>query len=102
MNNLAAVIVPPVVPYYGYYGGIDINLLPTWGIAIWMFVVTLLLVALSIAGYQANKLEFCDTTCGADKGFRIIAIIIDIIAFGAYILCGWFYYICIDELISRF
>lgn len=103
MNNLAAVIVPPVVPYYGYYGGIDIGYLTTGGIIGLMIVVALILAMLCVMVYILNKEEFSMfEKYGVDIEMRIMAILIDILSVVAIIACGFFYYICIDELISRF
>lgn len=101
MNNLAAVIVPPVVPYYGYYGGIDIGYLTTGGIIGLMIVVALILAMLCVMVYILNKEEFSMfEKYGVDIEMRIMAILIDILSVVAIIACGFFYYICIDELIS--
>ena len=103
MNNLAAVIVPPVVPYYGYYGGVDIGYLTTGGIIGLMVVVALLLTMLCVVVYSLNKGEFSTfEKYGVDIGMRIMTILIDILSVVTIIACGFFYYICIDELISRF
>ena len=102
MNNLAAVIVP-VVPYYGYYGGIDIGYLTTGGIIGLMVVVALILAMLCVMVFILNKEEFrMFEEYGVDTGMRIMTILIDILSVVAIIACGFFYYICIDELISRF
>lgn len=100
MNNLAAVIVPPVVPYYG---GIDIRYLTTGGIIVLMAVVALILAILCVIGYMLNKEEFSMfEKYGVDTGMRIMTILIDILSVVSIIAFGFFYYICIDELISRF
>ena len=109
MNNLAAVIVPPVVPYYGYYGGVNIGCLTTGGIIGLMVVVTLLLAMVCVVVYTLNKEEFLNKEessmfekYGVDTEMRIMTILIDILAVVTIIAGGFFYYICIDELISRF
>lgn len=103
MNNLAAVIVPPVVPYYGYYGGVDIGYLTTGGIIGLMVVVALLLAMICVVVYFLNKGEFSMfEKYGVDIRMRIMTILIDILSVVTIIACGFFYYICIDELISRF
>lgn len=101
MNNLATVIVPPVVPYYGYYGGIDISLLPTWAISGLMLVITLQLVLICTGTYFITKDEFTNMY-GVDMECRIMTIVIDILLVITIIACGFFYYICIVEIISRF
>jgi amino acid transporter len=100
MNNLAAVVAPVIVPYYG--GGIDISLLPTWAISGLMLVVTLLLVLICTGTYFMTKDEFTNTRYGVDMECRIMTIVIDILSVITIIACGFFYYICIDEIISRF
>lgn len=103
MNNLAAVIVPPVVPYYGYYGGFDIGCLTTGGIIGLMVVVALLLAIICVIVYPLNKEDFSmPEKYGVDIEMRIMTILIDLLAVVTIIAGGFFYYICIDELISRF
>ena len=99
MNNLA-IVAQIVVAYYG--GGIDISLLPTLAISGLMLVVTLLLVLICTGTYFMTKDEFTNTRYGVDMECRIMTIVIDILSVVSIIACGFFYYICIDELISRF